>query len=58
MTIETCLVFMLYVDYGFTNNKQILHKASTFFHARVDESIKNMKSIHIRYISNRYKMCD
>ncbi len=21
ITFETCLVFMLYVDYGFTNNK-------------------------------------
>ncbi len=48
LTFETCLLFMLYVDYGFTNNKQILHKASIFVHACVDESIKNMKSIHIR----------
>ncbi len=46
MNFETCLVFMFCVDYGFTNNKQILHKASTFFHARVDESIKNMKSFY------------
>ncbi len=36
MTFETCLVFMLYVNYGFTDNKQILHKASIFVHAHVD----------------------
>ncbi len=40
MTFETCLVFMLYAlhahNYGFTNNKHILHKASLFVHAHVD----------------------
>ncbi len=34
MTFETLL--MLYVDYGFTNKKHILHKASIFVHAHVD----------------------
>ncbi len=36
MTFETCLVFMLYVEYDFNNNKHILHKASIFVHAHVD----------------------
>ncbi len=36
MIFETCLLFMLYVDYGFTNKKQILHKVSIFVHAHVD----------------------
>ncbi len=36
MTFETCLVFMLFVEYGFNNNKHILHKASIFVHAHVD----------------------
>ncbi len=36
MTYETCLVFMLYINYGFTNNTHILHKASIFAHAHVD----------------------
>ncbi len=35
LTFETCLVFMLYVDYGFNNNKP-LHKASIFVQAHVD----------------------
>ncbi len=36
MTYETCLLFMLYVNYGFINNKHILHKVSIFVHAHVD----------------------
>ncbi len=35
MIFETCLLFILYADYGFTN-KNILHKASIFVHAHVD----------------------
>ncbi len=35
-TYETCLLFMLYVKYGFTNNKHILHKASMFVHAHIN----------------------
>ncbi len=38
------------VNNGFTNNKHILHKASIFVHAHVDYNIKNLKSIHLRYI--------
>ncbi len=36
ITVEKCLVFMLYVDYGFNNNKKHLEKASIFVHAHVD----------------------
>ncbi len=36
MTFETCLLFMQYVNYGFTNNKHILHKASIFVYTHVD----------------------
>ncbi len=37
MIFETCLLFMLYVEYGFTNKKNIhLHKAPIFVHAHVD----------------------
>ncbi len=36
MTYETCLVFMLYVNYGFNNNKHILLKESIFVHAHVN----------------------
>ncbi len=50
MTFETCLVFMLYVDYGFNNNKHILHNVSIFVIVHDDKSIKNMRSIHLRYI--------
>ncbi len=34
LTFETCLVYMLYVDYGFNNNKHTF--ASIFVHAHVD----------------------
>ncbi len=37
-----CLVFRLYVNYGFTNSKDILHKASIFLHV---ESIKTINLI-------------
>ncbi len=43
MTFETCLVFMLYVNYGFTNDKLILHKVSIFIHAHVDYSIQKLE---------------
>ncbi len=36
MNFETCLVFMRYVKYGFTNNKHILQISSIFFHAHVE----------------------
>ncbi len=36
MSFETCLVFMLYVDYGFNNNNIHLHSESIFVHAHVD----------------------
>ncbi len=60
MTFETCLVFILYVDYGFNNNKLHLHKASIFIHDKVswfdliwiDLSIKKNLSIYLRYIYN------
>ncbi len=32
----TCLLFILYVDYGFNNNNIHVHKASIFVHAHVD----------------------
>ncbi len=41
---------MLYVKYGFTNNKHILHKASMFVHAHINKSIINLKMIHSRLI--------
>ncbi len=44
---------MLYVNYGFNNNKHILCKSSIFVHAHVDYSIKNVKSIKLKYILNR-----
>ncbi len=32
MTFETCLVYMLYVDYGFTNNNPtFFEEAFTFY---------------------------
>ncbi len=48
MTYEICLLLMLYISYGFIIN--ILYKASIFVHAHVDQSIKNVKSINLKYI--------
>ncbi len=50
MTFEICLDFMLYVEYGFNNNNLHLHKASIFVHVHVDQSIKHLQSINLRYI--------
>ncbi len=50
MTLETCLLFMLYVNYGFANNKHVLHKASravvksTFVESKTSPSPKRFES--------------
>ncbi len=47
---------MLYVDYGFTNKKHILHKASTFVNTHVE--YKKHEKYKFKVDLEQIKMCD